>query len=308
MDILHHFSAALTVTAPLLIILLAGIAFRKSGILDSAFVETGNKLVFGVALPCLLFLSVATHPTSDSQVLPLIIFALVATVLSVVIVRGFSPLFIAKDQCGVFTQCAFRGNMGIIGIALCLNAYDESILAIAAIYVAVLTISYNILAVLLLSNSCKNIFKSLLKNPLIIAIVLGLVWSESKVPVPDIMHTSLSYLAQLTLPLALVCIGASLNWQSLRANHKLAFTATALKLLVLPATICFVAIMVGIKGNALGVLFLMMGTPTAASAYVMSKQMTGQGNLAAEIITLSTLLSPITITLGLVALNYLSLI
>ncbi|MDN4503050.1 AEC family transporter [Alteromonadaceae bacterium BrNp21-10] len=308
MNLFSHFQAALHVTVPLLIILLAGILFKRIKLIDQHFVAIGNKLVFNVALPSLLFLSVGSRPISDSINLKLVIFGFVATVISVMVVWWLAPLFVEKSKRGVFTQCAFRGNMGIIGLALCLNAFGDEIIAMAAVYMAFMTISYNILAVLLLSNSRSMILINLVKNPLIIAILLGVMWSSTNVPLPKIIDLSLGYLAQLTLPLALVCIGASLEWKSLKVNHKAALVATLLKLVILPGVIVISAILFGIKGEALGVLFLMMATPTAAAAYVMSHQMTLHGSLAAEIITLSTLFSPITVTLGLVVLKYANLI
>ncbi|WP_111978995.1 AEC family transporter [Algibacillus agarilyticus] len=304
MSLLDHLLSALNITGPVLFILLAGILFKHLKLIDSQFVATGSKLVFTITLPCLLFLSVAANNPSESLNLPLVSYAVAATVASVVLVWFISPLLIAKAKRAVFTQCAFRGNMGIIGLALSVNAFGSDILAMAAVYLAVLTIFYNVLSVLLLSDSPGGVFKNLMKNPLIISIVLGGSWAQMGLTMPSVANDSLKYLAQLTLPLALLCIGASLEWQSLKANHKEALYGTLLKLVVLPAIITIIAINLGFTGAPLGVLFLMMATPTAAAAFVMSKQMTPYGNLAAEIITLSTALSPISITLGLVVLSY----
>lgn len=301
-------SVAINVTAPLLIILLIGIFFKKINFIDNNFVAVANKLVFKVALPCLLFLSMANRPLHEDLPVMLISYAILATIISIAIVWFMTIFIVEKSQQGVFTQCAFRGNMGIIGIALCINAYGNDVLAQVSVYVAVLTILYNVLSVLLLSTSHHGIIKNIIKNPLIIGIVLGYLWSYLSVPLPDFMATSINYLAKLTLPLALLCIGASLNWKSLQANHKAALWCTALKLAVLPFWVCLGAVLIGIQGQALGILFLMISAPTAAAAYVMSEQMTKHGQLAAEIITLSTLISPFSITLGLMILKYLQLI
>ncbi|AWB68339.1 hypothetical protein C2869_18845 [Saccharobesus litoralis] len=305
MSLLSHFNAALVVTAPVLIILLAGILFKRLKIIDSQFVTSGSKLVFNVSLPCLLFLSVSTRSIEQSLDVELVGYGVLATLGSVVLVWLLAPMLIDKAKRGVFTQCAFRGNMGIIGIALCVNAFGDEVLGMAAVYLAVLTIIYNIVSVMLLSNSYRGVVFNLLKNPLIIAIVLGGLWSYMRIPVPAVMESSLDYIARLTLPLALLCIGASLEWHSLKANRFEAMVGSALKLVVLPAMVVIIGYWVGIEGQALGVLFLMMSAPTAAAAFVMSKQLSPYGNLAAEIVSLSTALSPITVTLGLVMLNML---
>ncbi|MCU4674090.1 AEC family transporter [Catenovulum sp. 2E275] len=308
MSLFDHLLVALNVTAPILIILLAGIGFKKINLIDDHFVSVGNKLVFNVALPCLLFLSTASGSFSQNLNTQLIGFAALATILSVVIVWLIAYYFVEKSKLGVFTQCAFRGNMAIIGLALCVNAYGEQIIAKAAVYLAFITVLYNLLAVLLLSNTKQGMLKKIAKNPLIIAIISGALWSSLNLPTPQIMGKSLGYLSQLTLPLALLCIGASLDWHSFKANHKQAASATAIKLIIQPLIIVTIGIYLGFDQQETGILFLMMATPTAAAAYVMSKQMTQHGNLAAEIITLSTALSPLTVTLGLVILSYLGFV
>jgi len=305
LSLFDHLFAAVNVTGPILIILVLGILFKKYNLINSDFVATGNKLVFNVALPCLLFLSTASGSFSQNLNTQLIGFAATATLLSVVFVWLTAYCFIEKSKLGVFTQCAFRGNMAIIGLALCVNAYGEEIIAKAAVYLAFITVLYNILAVLLLSQNRQGMLKKIAKNPLIIAIISGGLWSQLNLPTPDIMTKSMGYLSQLTLPLALLCIGASLDWSSFKANHRQAASATLLKLIILPFIIVSAGILFGFDQQETGILFLMMATPTAAAAYVMSKQMTQHGNLAAEIITLSTAFSPLTVTLGLVVLSYL---
>ncbi|MFT5313901.1 MAG: malonate transporter, partial [Paraglaciecola sp.] len=192
MQLLPHLQSALYVTVPLLIILLAGILFKRIKLIDQHFVAIGNKLVFTVTLPCLLFLSVASRPISESINVTLVLFGLVATVFSVIFVWWMAPLVVEKTKRGVFTQCTFRGNMGIIGLALCVNAFGEGIIAMAAVYLGIVTIFYNIVSILLLSNSRSMILINLAKNPLIIAIVLGAAWSYLNVPLPKIIDFSLA--------------------------------------------------------------------------------------------------------------------
>lgn len=304
MSLISHFQSAIGVTGPVLIILVMGMFLKRIALLNANFVQIGNKLVFNVALPSLLFLSTGSGSITQNLNLPLVIYAVLATVASVLVVWLIARSTLEASKVGVFTQCAFRGNMGIIGLALCVNAFGDQVVAKAAVYLAFLTIVYNLLSVLLLSNSKSNVLKKIAKNPLIIAIVCGGAWSLLKIPMPNVMQLSLGYLSQLTLPLALLCIGASLDWHSFKANHQQALAATCLKLIILPASIVVIGIYLNFAPEALGILFLMMATPTAAAAYVMSKQMTEHGNLAAEIITLSTALSPITVTLGLIILSY----
>lgn len=308
MTILNLLYSSLEISAPILVILLCGIIFKRLNILNDGFIQTGNKLVFTIALPSLLFLNVASRSFTESLDVKLVLYGIVATVVSVVLLSWFSKCFITEDQRKVFVHCSFRGNMGIIGLALCVNAFGNDIIASAAIYLAILTIIYNVIAVVLLSNNKRSIFSGLIKNPLIIAIIAAMLWSTTNVAMPSIINKSLGYLAQLTLPLALLCIGAGLEWQSLRLNHKTALLASTFKLIVVPMLAVFGGVLIGLDNQELGILFLMMATPTAAAAYIMSHQMSKHGQLAGEIITISTLLSPITVTIGLMVMKSLGYI
>lgn len=308
MSLIEQFVAAASVTGPVVIILVLGFALKKIQLLGSAFVSGGNKLVFNVSLPCFLFSSIATGSVQQGLNLPLTLFAICATIVSVVIIWFYAALFFKRSQVAVFTQCAFRGNMAIISLALCVSAFGPSVITLAATYLAALTTLYNILAVALLSKGRWSIIYNILKNPLIIAIALGVVFAALNIPLPEFAQKSLTYLSNMTLPLALLCIGASLDWQSFKNNQKAAFHATAIKLVVQPALVLSLAVVLGFRGHALGVLFFMIASPTAAVAYIMSKQMSDHGNLAAEIITLTTSLCPITLTLGLTLLRYFQLV
>lgn len=304
MSLLSEFQQALNITGPILILLLLGVIFKQIGFISREFVAVGNKLVFNVALPCLLFLSTATGSLNYTVKSPLIVFSIVAIIVVVIIIWFLSKFLVSENKRGVFTQCAFRGNLAIIGLSLCVNAFGSQVLAKVGIYVALLTILYNILTVLLLGNNKVSMIGNLLKNPLIIGIVAGLLWSSTGWYLPQIAAQSVGYLSQMTLPLALLCIGASLDWHSLKINHRDVIIATVFKLFIVPFVVIACAIAWGFSGENLAILFLMMASPTAAAAYVMSKQMTPYGAMAAEIITLSSALSPISITLGFAILNY----
>lgn len=308
MSFIEQLVAAASVTGPVIIILALGFVLKKIQLVGEAFVSGGNKLVFNVSLPCFLFLSLATGSVQQGLNLPLTLFAVSATVVSVVIIWFYAAMFFEPRQVAVFTQCAFRGNMAIISLALCVSAFGPSVITLAATYLAVLSIVYNILAVVLLSKGSLSIIYNIFKNPLIISIVLGGGVAVLQIPLPLFIQNALSYLSSMTLPLALLCIGASLDWQSFKNNPKAAMHAAAIKLLVQPGLILSLAIVIGFRGEALGVLFFMVAAPTAAAAYIMSKQMSDQGKLAAEIITLTTFLCPISLTLGLTLLRYFQLV
>jgi predicted permease len=300
---------ALNITTPILSLLLLGITFKRLKLIDEGFIATANRLVFNITLPCMLFFGIASTPLSQSNNIPLFLFGASFTLLCVVLFYLLSLSFIQADKRGTFVQGAFRGNLGIIGIALAVNAYGPEVLAVASLYMAIISLIDNPLSVLLLKPKGHPSLKSIISNPIIIAVCLGLIFSALQLPTPEFVQQSGHYLAQLTLPLALICIGGSLSWQNFRRNHIDVITATAFKLLLMPLMGISIAYQLNFSADELGLLYLMLSAPTAVSSYIMTQQMTPYGAMAAEIIALSTAtMSTFIITTGLVLLKSLQII
>jgi hypothetical protein len=127
--------------------------------------------------------------------------------------------------------------------------------------------------------------------------------SWSGVALPKIVLQSGQYFSNLTLPLALLCTGAALDFKRLRAERNNALIATASKLVVVPLLVTLGAFALGFRGIELGVLMLMSSAPTAAASYVMVRAMGGNATLAANIIALTTLGSLLTTSVGIMALK-----
>ena len=111
----------------------------------------------------------------------------------------------------------------------------------------------------------------------------------------------------MTLPLALLCTGASLNLNALRGGAMLTGWATVNRLFCIPVLLVLGAWALGFSTQALGILFLISSTPTAAASYVMTRAMGGDSALAANIIATTTLGSLVTTSLGAALMNYLGL-
>lgn len=307
-----HFS--FSVTGPIFLILLLGVWFMRIGILNDAFIETGSRLVFTVALPALLFVSISKTHFSQTANFDLIIFAAVATVVSVLLLEVFAYYFIAPaEDRGVVVQGAFRSNMGIIGLAYCVNAYGEKGLVAASLYLGLITILFNVLSVITLSRSLHksqgvgNVIRGIAKNPLIIGILLALPVSYLEIKLPAVLLQSGEYFSKMTLPLALLCTGASLDFHSLRQEMGKTVLATFSKLVIMPLLFVLGGLWLGFRGIDMGILLLMSSAPTAAASYIMVRAMGGNAPLAANIIALTTLGSILTTSAGITVLRSLGL-
>ena len=308
---------AATITTPIFCILGLGILFKRIGWISDEFARLGSNLVFKVTLPCLLFVKLVETDFRHDLPITLVVYAVIATVVAFLILdRLLSSRFPVVSDRGVFVQGAFRSNMGIIGLAFCLSAFGEGVVATASIYLAVMTTLFNVLAVITLTRHQDNsshrgevftVLWGIVKNPLILAITAGVIISLSGFQVPNILLQTGGYFAKMTLPLALLCAGASIRLHEFQTSPPL-YWSVAGKLLFVPLLITGGGILLGLRGEELGVLYLMCASPTAAASYPMTQALGGNHHLAAAIIAASSLGSLFFTTLGIFLLRSFQLI
>ncbi|MFL7034614.1 AEC family transporter [Vibrio lentus] len=313
----EQFALSASVTGPICLMLFLGVMLKRIGLINDNFIDVASKVVFQVTLPAMLFLSIVQSNHNFSASSALVAFGVIANFIFFLFTIFSTKLVFkgSKDQ-GVIVQGGFRANTAIIGLAYVANIYGNQGVALAAIYVASLTVLYNIQAVIALTpkgkdtgaKAIKVIAKSITKNPLIIAIFLAVVFYALSIPIPKMVTDAGQYFANMTLPLALLCTGGSLDISSLKQEKLSTWFASSYKLIASPLLITLAAWYLGFEGLDLGLIFLMSAAPTAAASYVMARAMGGNSTLAANIIALTTVVSLITCTLGIFALTAMDLI
>jgi predicted permease len=291
----------LETTLPIFILVLLGLLLRRRSVIDDAFIATSSKLVFNITLPVLMFMAVARSDSGAGQHLPLIGFVLSAALLGALLSALWAgALMLSVPQRGAFIQASFRSNLGIIGLALCINAYGEEGGVLGALLLAVITPVYNLLAVFFLTRQQQVRWlaqlRLILSNPLIIAIVLAVPFSALQWPLPEVALRVGNSLAAMTLPLALIGVGGSLSFAALRRGSAVVLHIVTLKLLVVPVIIAVAAWGCGFRGVELGVICLMFASPTAAAAFVMARSMGSDAELTANAIALTTIGSVLTVS------------
>ncbi len=304
---LATFSFAFSVTAPIFVMLLLGIVLKRVRMINDDFIKVASQLVYNIGLPVMLSTTCATahfDKMADRNVL-IAFSAMTAIVFAGSLLTAHWHCEDQRDH-GVFIQGAFRGNLVILGLAFCANAYGELGLAIAALPVAMTVVFYNVLSVYVLNrslhpsnSSLKPTLIGIAKNPLIIAIFLGLFINALTLSLPKVLLDSGKYLSQMVLPLALICIGGALDVSRLTTFDSATLSATVWKLFLSPIISCGVAVALGVRGESLAILFLLAASPTATISFVMVQAMNGNTKLAANIIVQTTLGSMLTVTAGL---------
>ncbi len=298
--LLADLAFAFGVTGPILLLLALGAVVRRVGLIDQEFVRQANALVYNVALPVMLYFAIATRPISASFDLSLSATGVIGTLVIIGLALVVGRL-VPQDQRGVFVQGSYRGNLAILGIALALATYGTDILPLVAVYIAVVTTVYNVIAVWLLDSS--GALRPLLRNPILIGIVAGTVASLLKLPAPDVLINTSGYLSAMTLPVALLCIGATLEIKSLTQHKRSLALAATFKLIISPLVLVGLGLLFGLRDERIGVVFFLAAAPTATASYVVASRLTRHGQLAAEIIAVTTALGVLTFTAGLALLR-----
>lgn len=307
---LESLTYALDVTLPISLIIAVGILLKRIGWITDAFAKTGSELVFNLTLPCLLFVNIATTDLTTHFPTLLVVFAASVMTATFLLFHFLAYRIPNKLARGAFVQGACRGNMAIIGLALSVSAFGSPALSIASMYLAVLVVPLNIYSILTLyfhqekTPKVKEVARSVLTNPLAIAIALAIVVALMPVDVPKLMIDTGNYLARMTLPLALLCVGATIRWQEFRSSSLL-YWAISSKIVFIPFVATALGFSFGLRGEQLGVLFMMTAAPTAAAAYPMVRSIGGDYHLTAAIIAGSTLMSIVSSTIGLFILRHL---
>ncbi|WP_296242362.1 MULTISPECIES: AEC family transporter [unclassified Psychrobacter] len=311
---------AITIVLPNLALMWLGFFMQRRGEASQTFIDQASSFVFNYCLPCLLFFSVVDSDVDYSKQITLIVAGILVTFILFIGAEIYAKYFVSKpaDQ-GVFVQGIFRSNMAIIGLATVANAYGERGLSIGAVYMGVVTILFNILAVITLSRVSKSvddtwlsrstmIIKKLFTNPLIIALVAAFVYKASPLPpITGVIHTTGDLMAAVALPLALICAGASIDLKSMLHPSGLSMQASIGRIVVAPLIAIAIGLGFGLSGVHMGVLFLMAASPTAAASYVMAKAMGGNDVLAANILAFTTVVGMFGMAIGAAILRGLGL-
>ena len=305
---------ALAVTLPNALLLIFGWLLQRSGQIDGHFAHQAAKLVFHYGLPMLLFVQLSRGEIHYAEQLDLLTAGVVTTLVLFVLAEGYAWKYVSdvRDK-GVFVQGVFRSNMGIAGLALVQNAYGDAGVAAGAVYLGVITVLYNVLAVITLSRSMNTgetrgkrvgqLLKNVVQNPLIVAIVAALLLQQWEWKVPALMLQTGAYVAQIAIPLALICSGATFDMRSLWNTSDISLHASVGRLVLAPLVAVAVGWGFGFSGVAMGVLFLMTATPATASGYIMAKAMGANDVAAANIVGITTFVGMVSAALGIAGLR-----
>lgn len=287
-----------------LLIALGWILFHKLNF-SRDFFKGAEQLVYFVLFPALLFHSIVRTPLALSTMYLVILATVLLTVAGIGLAWLAKPVLRpdAVAHASV-AQCGYRFNT-YIGLSLAGALAGSEGQTLAAIMVGVAVPLVNMAAVHSLARqSGGNIMGEILRNPLIIATVCGVLWNLTGLNLPEAVGVTLSRLGACALAVGLLCVGASLSLNGLRNTGALMGWMIGVRLMVMPLVALFIGWALSLSVLECQILLLFSSLPTAPSTYVLAVRMGGDGRLVALTMSAGTLLAAATIPFWLTVSPY----
>lgn len=292
--------AIIETIAPIFAIIAFGYVLKNRGVLSEGFISEANRFVFLFPLPFLIFTGIIKANIRDIGVQSILTitvptFTVILTAFVIAVIAGLKG-----GRLGTFLQTSFHGNVTYIGLAVLFYLLGETGLEKGSLLVGILILLNNALAVFLLalsSGTYPNILRTLLSmltNPVIIATLAGMFCLFLGIRIPGVIMRSISIVANIALPMALIIIGGSISLEMLKRTLHFSVISTILKAIVLPGLASLLCRFFSLNSQESLPVIILLATPVATTSYIMARELGGDTRLASGAITLTTLVSPFT--------------
>ena len=304
---MENFIYSINVTMPIFLVMVIGYILKQIGMLNDNFVTVANKFNFKVTLQFMLFKDIAGVDIKAVFDIKYVLFCAIVSTICFWVVWGTAKLLVRdKTIRGAFVQSSFRGSAAVMGLAFIQNIYGSSAMGPLMIVSAVPL--YNIFSVIVLTfeaNDSTGIDKkakirqagiNICKNPIILSILAGLIVGLLGIQFPTLVNKTVSNVAQMATPLALITIGAGFEGRKALAKIAPTMAASMIKLVLQPLVFLPVAAWMGFSGEKMIAILIMLASPTTPSCYIMAKSMNNDEVLTASVIVTTTLMAAFTLT------------
>lgn len=292
---------------PVFALLFLGMVLKRSNITNEGFLKTSDKLIYYIFFPVMLFWKIGNASLDFSADADLYL----AVILAVLIIFSLSTLIgklfrIPSFQMGSYSQSCFRFNT-YVGVAIVMNALGDPGIQCFGILIGIIIPVINILIVIVLiwhsgNNSSFQeriigIARELITNPLVLGCLAGIIYAKTINTFPVFLDNTFNLMSMITLPLALLSIGALLTFDTLRKHLKVSLLAAVFKLVLLPCVGYALLQTFNVTGIQFKTGMVFFALPTSTALYVLSAQLNSDTELASASIVLSTALSFISLSL-----------
>ena len=324
----RFFLSLITIQFASFLLVLLGYLLKRFKFLNDEFLQVANKFCFYVALPVLLFKNLYDSSLIDMP-WKLIIFSVSAIITIFLLATLYAIIFVKdKRQKGVMIQAIMRSNYAFIGIPLATSLFsDNELIAKTGTMVAIMSIFciplFNMLSVIALSmfvdeednkGHIKKVLLDIAKNPLIIAILCGLLVLIFRMIIPtssfvvrdhvSFLYKTIEYIAKIASPLALIIVGGQFEFTTSKENRILLIIGVSVRMVLVPTIIFTIAILLDVFANyEFATLIAIFASPIAVVSAIMAKEMKNDHILASKLVVWSTAVSSVTIFLAVFVLK-----
>ena len=306
---ISNFFQIFLLISPVFLLIILGNILRRIKVPDLSFWEVNDKLCYWVLIPALLFHFISQVNLSSEMLYSysaLIFTGFFISFIFVIILGkllGYSPAVWTSILQGSMRQNAF------IALAIAGSFYGDEGLKIASLFTFIYVPSINIIIITIMVISLKNedqkdskkdllnIFSEIFKNPFILAMIAGLIFSFFDLKGISIIIETTKLLGSAALPIMLLTIGAKIKLKDLTLQITPIIISNSLKLLIVPAAVYFVAVYLDLSKTEIIVAVIFSAVPTATMSYTFAKQFGADDRLMRGILTTQVVLSFITIPL-----------
>lgn len=287
--------AILSALSPIFSLIALGYLLRRSQFPGEDFWPGAEKLTYFLLFPALLVHKLALADLGDYAIAPLaavIVFTLALMTLFLFLLRP--ALRVDGPAFSSIYQGSIRFNT-YVGLAAAGALFQLPGSTLAALAIAILIPLVNILCVGVLTRHAGihsptpwNMLRALMRNPLILACLLGILLNISGLGLPLGSQPVLDILARAALPLGLLAVGAGLRLRIAFTRRRELISTSAIKLLMLPALTYGLSLIIGLDSLETVILVLFAALPGAPSSYILARQLGGDAQLMAAIVTVET--------------------
>ena len=284
---LNIFFTVLEVVTPVFLLAAIGYFWVKLGF--EYRVEFVTRLAMTLAVPALVFTSLTQNTINPKFLTEMIIVVCMA--YAVVSVLALIFTFIFKLDLRTFLMPLISGNTGNLGLPLCFLAFGNDGLGYAVIVFAFTSIVAFTFGLWVVSGTRS--FKQPLKEPLVPATILGLLFMFYGWETPKILTNSLNLISQMAIPLMLITLGVAVA----RLKTQLAFKTLGISISkIMIGTIAGITVgyQFSIPYEAFAVLIIQMSMPVAVTSYLLAEKYGANSEAVAGLVVISTFLTTFT--------------
>ncbi|MET0103196.1 MAG: AEC family transporter [Sedimenticola sp.] len=292
---------------PVILVILLGILLKRSPVIGENQWRGIENLCYYVLFPALLIKTLATAQIGSTEVLSfsgMVLFAIFA--MSGIMLAAY-PLLKGQFGVGAASFCSLLQGAtrwhGFIALSIVGFLLGDEGVAYMAITMAVIIPPLNIINVAVMAslvgsgNSLGDVIKKLFRNPFIIACIVGALLNLTGIGLSGSLYQAFDMLGSGALGIGLLVVGAGLEFSKVVEHRFLVAFGTCIRLLGMPLLMFIGAWLFGIEGMPLTVAVIAAAVPTAASSYILARQMGGDAPLMANLITVQVVASVITLPL-----------